>query len=116
LQGLLADDFIQLRPRPPYGPSLEPSNEANALAQSISGFPDLARKLDFIAAKLGSKGVGELERIATAVYVNEKYGTDISFEQRAAMLVSLKPHVASDAARSAFIDADKIQKELLQAA
>ena len=111
LQGLIADEFIHVRSRPPYGPSLELSDDAIVLSRSVIRDRDFTRKLDFIASKLGRKGVGELERIATAVYVNEKHGINLPLEQRAALLTSLKPHVPSDAARSAFLEADQIQRE-----
>jgi hypothetical protein len=111
LQGLIADEFVYVRSRPPYGPSLELSEDANAVSRSVFSDAGLVRKLDFIASKLGRKGVGELERIATAVYVNEKHGTSVSIEQRASILTKLKPHVPSDAARSAFLEVDHIQRE-----
>lgn len=110
LQGLIADEFVHVRSRPPYGPSLELSDEATALSRSVAE-SSLVRKLDFIAGKLGRKGVGELERLATAVYVNHKHGESIPLEHRVGMLTSLKPHVAADAARNAFLEVDSVQRE-----
>ena len=111
LQGLIADEFVTVRARPPYGPSLELAEEASVLSRPVTLDRSLSRKLDFIAAKLGRRGVGELERLATAVYVNEKHGTDLTIEQRASILTSIKPHVLSDASRNAFLEVDQIQKE-----
>jgi len=111
LQELISDDLLHLRTKPPYGPSLELSEDANSVCRSVESDYNLSRKLDFIAAKLGRKGVGELERLATAVYVNEKHGTQVNVEQRAAILTSLKPHVPSEAARDAFLEADQMQRE-----
>lgn len=109
LQELIADEFVYVRPRrPPYGPSLELSEDAISVAKLIPTESDLAKKLDFITTRLGSKGVGELERLATAVYVNEKHGSNLPLEQRIEILTDLKPHVSSDKARNAFIEVDQI--------
>jgi uncharacterized protein YwgA len=116
LQGLIADELVHVRSRPPYGPSLELSEEASALFRSVAADTNLSRVLDFITSRLGRKGVGELERLATAVYVNEKHGADKSLEQRSTILTSLKPHVPADAARCAFLEVDRIQKELRRVA
>jgi hypothetical protein len=110
LQGLIADEIVHVRSRPPYGPSLELSEEAAELWRSVSESA-LVRKLDFIAGKLGRKGVGELERLATAVYVNQKHGEGIPLEHRVGLLTSLKPHVAADAARNAFLEVDALERE-----
>ncbi|MBR0752585.1 hypothetical protein JQ604_10350 [Bradyrhizobium jicamae] len=111
LQGLIADEFVYVRSRPPYGPSLELSDDAAVFARPVAVDGHLSRRLDFIAGKVGRKGVGELERLATAVYVNEKHGVHLSLEQRAGLLTSIKPHVAADAARAAFLEVDSLQRE-----
>jgi uncharacterized protein YwgA len=111
LQGLIADDLIHVRSRPPYGPSLELSEDVSALYRSVASDFNLCRKLDFIAGKLGRKGVADLERLATAVYVNEKHTTHLPVERRAALLVSLKPHVSTESARNAFLEVDQIERE-----
>jgi hypothetical protein len=111
LQGLIADDLIHVRSRPPYGPSLELSEDVSALYRSVTTDECLSRKLDFVAGKLGRKGVADLERLATAVYVNEKHSTQLPVERRAALLISLKPHVSSELARSAFLEVDQIARE-----
>jgi hypothetical protein len=110
LQGLIADEFVYVRSRQPYGPTLELSEDAVDLARTIAGDENLKRKIELLAAKLGRKGVDELERLATALYVNGKQGWHSPLAQRAAMLTALKPHVRSDAARSAFLEIDQIQK------
>jgi uncharacterized protein YwgA len=111
LQGLIADDLIHVRSRPPYGPSLELSEDLSALYRAVASDFNLSRKIDFMAAKLGRKGVADLERLATAVYVNEKHSTHLSVERRAALLISLKPHVSSESARNAFLEVDQIAIE-----
>src|SRR6266849_277587 len=44
LQGLIADEFIHVRSRPPYGPSLELSDDAIVLSRSIIRDSDFTRK------------------------------------------------------------------------
>jgi len=111
LQGLIADDLIHVRSRPPYGPSLELSDDVSSLYRVVSSDLNLSRKLDFMAAKLGRKGVADLERLATAVYVNEKHSTHLPVERRAALLISLKPQVSSESARNAFLEVEQIARE-----
>ena len=111
LQGLIADDLIHVRSRPPYGPSLELSEDVSALYRGVASDVNLSRKIDFMAAKLGRKGVADLERLATAVYVNERHGTHLPAERRAALLISLKPHVSSESARNAFLEVDQLSRE-----
>ena len=64
-----------------------------------------------IAKRLGKKNVGDLERLATAAYVNCKYGKNLPVEKRAAILTSLKPHVSVELARAAFGEAQAIEQE-----
>ena len=75
LQGLIADDLILMQTRPPYGPSLAMSDEAHSLAADIDQDGKLSASIRFMSKKLGRKGVAELEKLATATYVNRKFGS-----------------------------------------
>ena len=99
LQGLIADDLIQMQTRPPYGPSLAVSEEARLLAADVNQERRLSDSIRFMSKKLGRKGVAELEKLATATYVNRKFGLDLSLEERARILTSLKSHVPVETAR-----------------
>jgi uncharacterized protein YwgA len=116
LQGLIADELVAVQPRPPYGPGLALAKEAQQTAKVIDRDSATAAKIDFICQKVNRKGVGDLEKLATAVFVNRKNGRELPIEKRAELLTSLKPHVPLDAAREAFIEAEAIEREARQAA
>lgn len=111
LTELQANDFLQLGPQPfPYGPSFKPGSAAQQLHET---FPNTIKKfhnkIDFIADKFGTKGVAELEQLATALYVTlEKNG---SVENRAKQLCTLKPHVDLTDAKRAVDIVDGIMRE-----
>ncbi len=111
------DGFLQLVPQPaPYGPSLVVTD--TAARQLLERWPrTLARydrALDFIASYLGGRGVGELERLATALWVSrESVGADESV--LAARINELKPHVSIEAAREALRTVGEMQQEAVEA-
>ena len=111
LQGLIADDLILMQTRPPYGPSLAMSDEAHSLAADIDQDGKLSASIRFMSKKLGRKGVAELEKLATATYVNRKFGSNLSIEERARILTSLKTHVPIEGARQAFAEVETIEEE-----
>jgi hypothetical protein len=98
-----ADGFLELVPQPPpYGPTLAPTPTAER--QLIARWPKTLRlyddELNFVADKLGGLGVGELERLATALWVIREMPED-NDTARAKRINQLKPHVSVDQARSA---------------
>jgi len=111
LQGLILDDLVCVRTRPPYGPTLEVSEEGHALAAEVQNNSSVASRITLMSKKLSKKNVAELEKLATAVYVNSKLGSHVPVEQRAEYLVSLKPHVSLDAALAAFAEAKEIKED-----
>lgn len=112
LQELIADDLIRVITRPPYGPTLGLTEEGRLIAAKVDQDVNLSARLGFMSKKLSRKGVAELEKLATAVYVNRKHSTKIPLEKRAEILVSLKPHVSLEAARNAFVEAEAMEKEV----
>lgn len=111
IQGLIADDLVCVLTRPPYGPSLEVSEDGRSIASHVVSDTDVVDRIMFMAKKLSWKGVVELEKLATAVYVNRKHGLQTPIEKRAEILTSLKPHVSIDAAREAFAEAEAIEND-----
>jgi hypothetical protein len=87
------------------------SDEGSSIAAGIEPNGSIAACIAFMSKKLSRKGVAELEKLATAVYVNRKYGSDTPIERRAEILVSLKPHVSVEAARDAFAEAETVEDE-----
>lgn len=103
LTALRADGIFELKRRPyPYGPSLVTSEMGNQLKQR---FPKTLAKygphISFVADKLGHKGVAELEKLATALFVRTHEAFGKSDEERVLSIHELKPHVSiSDAAKA----------------
>jgi uncharacterized protein YwgA len=110
LQGLILDDLVRVRTRPPYGPTLEVSEEGRTLAAEALRNNSAAERIALMSKRLSAKNVAELEKLATAIYVNGKLGLDATVRQRAEYLTTLKPHVSLDAALKAFDEAKEIKE------
>ena len=103
---MTADGLLEYVVRHPgYGPTLVPTAEKY---EFNSRFPKtLTRhkeRLQFVADFIGNRGVVDLERLATAIYVTARLGT--AREQRASVLVELKPHISIAEAEKACAEAD----------
>ncbi len=102
LMAMRADNMIQLKSRPPYGPSIVPGENGYRLKEL---FPKTIQKykerVEFVAKELGGYGVAELERIATALYVslNDSTPAKDAIEERASCINKLKPHISVHEAR-----------------
>jgi len=109
LTGMRADSILALRVRDPkYGPCYIPG----ALADSIlERYPKTIgkseRKVVFVAERLGNKGVADLERVATALYVRKGMGA-VGVKERANRINQLKPHVSLPDAHAAVREVDKM--------
>ncbi len=105
LNEMTGDGLLQLVARyPGYGPSLLPTEE---IPEFLERFPKtLARyagQLEFVAEVIDSKGVGELERLATAIFlIQNEGGADEFLVDR---MIALKPHIKPEDARSSFTEA-----------
>ncbi len=104
--------MLELRPQPyPYGPSLLPTPaSADFRARSSRILGAYRRELDFAADKLADKGVADLERLATALFVTREI-PDGDAEVRALRINQLKPHVSLDEARTAVATVDRVIQE-----
>ena len=110
ITAMQADSLLEYQSRPPYGPSLLPTKTSqDFLNQYPKTLERYAKKVQFVAEKIGKMGVAELERQATALYVtlNEK-GTENS---RANMITGMKPHIKMDQAEKALESIDAMIKE-----
>jgi len=92
LQGMQADDFLKVKPHQ-YGATFVPS-ERYALLQRQ--FPKIIEKheraIGFAVQELATRGVGQLEPLATALFLTRQHPTE-SVEERAQELHAVKPHV-----------------------
>lgn len=112
LSSMQGDGLIQLRVQPrPYGPSFAPTDRGERLKQrwhkTVAAHRD---QVDFVARGLGSRGVAELERLGTALYVS---GKDASGDvcRRTARICELKAHISEEEAREAVEEVDHMTEE-----
>jgi len=107
-----ADFMIKPIPMTPYGPSLTLGETGSLLKErfpkTIANYKDA---VNFVAATLADKNVGELERVATAMYVTREVGAKTGSKERAARIHELKPHVSIEQALEAVIEFDRIQSD-----
>jgi uncharacterized protein YwgA len=109
LGDMFGDGLIRYEPqRPPYGPRITATDKADGI-HAI--YPKTIRRhlerIGFVAEKLDARGVVDLERLETALYViREDPGAPQ--EKRARRLRELKPHVPEHAALSAIREVDEI--------
>jgi hypothetical protein len=101
LTALRCDLLLNVRPRDPYGASLIPSENATKLRDK---FPKTRKRyesaISVVANKLGKKNVAELERLATALFVQLQQPKG-SPKELSAEIHRLKPHVSVEQAREA---------------
>jgi uncharacterized protein YwgA len=112
LASMRADGLLQgvsLSPR--YGPMLVVTERGN---QVEGGFQKTMERygesLDWIAETLGSRGVMDLERLATALWMTREDQTS-SVQGRAEALCDVKPHISLDAAVESVEEIDKLLRE-----
>lgn len=113
LTAMRADGFLELRARPyPYGPSLVPTEASRKLRSRYQKLiAEHENALDFVAGIVGNRGVAELERLATALFVTREEPGQRSVEDRARRLCELKPHISLAAAEAAIKEIDSILLE-----
>jgi uncharacterized protein YwgA len=109
LTGLLADELIRLEPQWPYGPRIVPTDRVKYIQElcykTVEKYDD---RIAFVAETVGAKGVTELERLATALYITHRAGDGTSLDERAKQLTRLKPHIPLESARDAVQKVDQI--------
>ena len=109
ITSLRADELVNLEPQRPYGPRIA-TTERSKYIQGL--YSKTLEKYDhgisFVADKLGNKGVEDLERLATALYLTQRAESGTSIEKRAEKLAALKPHIARNDAVVATMEVDKI--------
>lgn len=105
-----SEQFIMWEPRPfPYGPTLI-AGKSGELLLAVARSPKKYRaQIDFVADRLASKRVSDLERLATALYVTHESG--IAPVQRPARINALKPHIRMQDALAAVAELDRVRAE-----
>jgi hypothetical protein len=100
-----ADGFFESEQVLGYGPRIKVT-DAGA-RQLLKRWPKTVRRyqprLHFVAERFGNKGVGELERLATALWVSRDR-PEATLEEKARRLHEIKPHVDLELAQEALED------------
>jgi uncharacterized protein YwgA len=109
LAAMQADRFIERESRrPQYGPQLQVTERGMALEQRMT--KTMARyggDLDWVADWLGDRGVADLERLATAMWMT-RHNAGTSAPERAELLIGVKPHIELVDAREAVQEIDRL--------
>jgi len=113
LTALRADEVLFLQPRGSYGPTYETTDGAS---NWVERYPKTLAKykqaLDFATESIGSKGVKELERLTTALYVltgPRAKQEMLSQDRAAARITELKPHIQHREAARAVEQAEELR-------
>ena len=109
---LVADGLIRYQAQmPPYGPRITVTNDADSVQEIYpKTLARHAERIGYVAEKLDGRGVVDLERLATALYVSRET-PGATTKKRARMLRRLKPHVPEQAALTAVQEIDDIAAE-----
>jgi len=111
MSALRADEFLDIYVRESqYGPSYCLGNLASKLRQK---FPKTSHRFSkqilFVAETIGDKGVSELERLATALFVRLNEKEELNVADAADVLTRYKPHVPTTMAVQAITRVDEIR-------
>jgi hypothetical protein len=109
LTAMRADSLLALRVRDPrYGPCYVPGELAGSLLERYpKTVARYANEVAFVAQRLGSRGVADLERVATALYVRKEVAA-VAVNERACRITQLKPHISLSDAQAAIREVDKM--------
>lgn len=113
LTAMRADRLIRIQSQPrPYGPSLVTSDGSKSIKKHFSStLKKYDGDIQFIANRFRDRGVAELERLATALYVTVEINPNGSSDLRSQRITELKPHVNMEEARAAVKEIDEIIRE-----
>ena len=93
--------FIRFEEQPyPYGPKITEGELSPSLRRQSEAPSLYAKQIEFVAKQLRSCNVSDLERIATALFIERD--SSVPAEKRAERLVTLKPHISPTDAPRAF--------------
>lgn len=96
LSHMRADGLIRsVVPDPRYGPQLLVTEDGEALERELKRMTErYGESLDWVADMLGGKGVMDLERLATAMWLTRREPGAV--RERAEAVVKVKPHISLD--------------------
>ena len=103
--------LVQVPSNPPYGPRLNVTKiMENYISRRREMIDDHSKHIDCVVQFVGRRGVAELERLSTALYVSVANG-DEPVGSRARRMHELKPHISVQSATMAVeqLDASSIR-------
>ena len=112
LAAMLNYQLLELKsPMLRYGPRWSTKSNADKIRHNHSAVIDnYRRQIEFVATQLGPKRVGELEKLATALYLVRQHPNE-SDEQLSVKMNELKPHVTVEDARTALREFHEMRRE-----
>jgi hypothetical protein len=112
LTGLRADELIRLEAQWPYGPQIAPTDRSDYIRRIYSRtLGKYDHRIGYVAETLGNKGVTDLERLATALFVTRHAEAGASVDVRSEKLTGLKPHISAESAKASVAEVDRIVEE-----
>ncbi len=109
LTAMRAYRLIEIELRPPYGPGLFPTksgtNVHDHFPKTVNKY---SRELTFVAKYLGDKGVAELERMGTALYVSLR-NKNADIRTKVSTIHRMKRHVSEESAHLALQEVEKMK-------
>jgi len=109
LTGYRAYNLIGLEVEPPYGPRLKVTTLGRDLMRRYPHTLGKYREhIHLVTENLGSRRVGDLECLATALYVTRKYPGLSTLKDRVKELQVTKPHIPRTTARLAVEEVDRL--------
>jgi hypothetical protein len=94
---------------PPYGPRFVVTDRGRELEERFARTMErYGPALDWVADRLGDRGVMDLERLATALWVTRELGREMPVANRAARVHDVKPHVTMPDAADAIREVDEM--------
>ena len=102
LTSLRADGLLKLETRGLYGARIAATKQSNYIRKFYPRTLSRHNKaIAFTSGQIGKKGVVELERLATALYVSRQFDPHSPAESRVKKLITLKPHISEEDAQEA---------------
>ncbi len=118
LATMRAEKIVELVIRTPdYGPAIVPTANSDRLEKAASAIlPDFQRQITFVAQAVGKKGVAELERLATVLYISPEFSVADTTDSKARALRKIKPHISQADAITAVTEAQELMASAPHAA
>lgn len=104
-----ADEMIELKPQLRNRTQIVVTRQGEYIqGHCQKTLKNYENQIEYVASTLGCRGVVELERLATALFVTLKDGSNRSVEERSQEITKLKPHIRLAEARTAINEQDSI--------